>query len=1083
MTTYTYDDQGRRASVEIGSGSNSILTSYIQGYAGTGTIVRFSEVWDGSLPSDPPSPDDGTLRQRTETSLDGLETWVSMYGAAPTHTETIPPTPSTGRQVVRTFPDGTQEVMTYNLLGQLHTVETKDTSSGVLTKQTYSYDEFGRVDEVDVLGNGVTAYTYYDDGRIASITTPDPGSGAQVTTYAYTNSVANGQTTTVTLPDESEQLTEYTKAGQQKRSSGDQTYRVEYTYDYAGRMETMTTFQDGGSGAATTTWIYNTAGLLERKEYNDGKGTDYTYTASGRLKTRTWERGVTTTYGYEVTGDKRGVLLSVTYDDSTPAVTYSDFDRQGRPREIADASGTRELTYTDGQLTEEEYTAGPLDGFKVSRDYNLFRQSFAELENGETSVHRVDYGYSSTTGRLETVEHGTHTATYGYKTNTSLLASTTYDVSSSAALTITRDWDNLNRLVSITNAPSAASPADMSFTYSYNDLNQRTAKELEGGDKWVYDYDSFGQVVSAHKEDSGEALWPGYDFGYTFDDIGNRLTATRDSETSTYTPNLLNQYTQRTVPGMTQIRGQADSAAVVTVNTETVTRKDGYFYKKLAIGNSSDSIWEEITVRGVLAEAGRDDTDAVAEEYLGRWVPETPEAFQYDDDGNLTQDGRWDYEWNGENRLIAMETRSVAHTAGAPRERLEFVYDSQGRRVQKTHLVWDEGETAFVEKTRDLFFYDGWNLLAELRAVDGAAEPELHRRYAWGMDLSGSLQGAGGVGGLLMVILADETVLYPAYDGNGNVMGLFDPDADDWAAEYEYGAFGEPLKAVGPLADANPFRFSTKYTDAETELVYYGFRYYVPEMGRWLNRDPIEEAGGLNLYGFVGNDGVNEWDYLGLRRCRIMLYFGHGSVPGEPSYQMDRANEFLRLLDSNNLAYAKALKEWQQAGRRIAQADREGHEKRKPVNPNDSLYCGIGGCQPQVSNAIIPARNRAIRDLSIYEPFYVGNLNKLPDYNLPGYIKELISSGDILPHDMLMERGVIQGSLTDMAKEAFKNACGDGCDEVEFSFYGQSDPEPVLERNSDGSWTTHGQPPRGPSSIFLQDPRFGKSFSVKCPCE
>jgi len=45
---------------------------------------------------------------------------------------------------------------------------------------------------------------------------------------------------------------------------------------------------------------------------------------------------------------------------------------------------------------------------------------------------------------------------------------------------------------------------------------------------------------------------------------------------------------------------------------------------------------------------------------------------------------------------------------------------------------------------------------------------------------------------------------------------------------------------------------------------YYGYRYYTPQTGRWINRDPIEEKGGLNLYGFVGNDGVNKWDIFGL---------------------------------------------------------------------------------------------------------------------------------------------------------------------------------------------------------------------------
>ncbi|MEX2382235.1 MAG: RHS repeat-associated core domain-containing protein, partial [Opitutales bacterium] len=52
--------------------------------------------------------------------------------------------------------------------------------------------------------------------------------------------------------------------------------------------------------------------------------------------------------------------------------------------------------------------------------------------------------------------------------------------------------------------------------------------------------------------------------------------------------------------------------------------------------------------------------------------------------------------------------------------------------------------------------------------------------------------------------------------------------------------------------------------DTEAGLYYYGYRYYSPSMGRWINRDPIEERGGLNLYGFVGNDPANYWDFLGL---------------------------------------------------------------------------------------------------------------------------------------------------------------------------------------------------------------------------
>ncbi|MBQ7478876.1 MAG: hypothetical protein IJT01_08240, partial [Selenomonadaceae bacterium] len=57
--------------------------------------------------------------------------------------------------------------------------------------------------------------------------------------------------------------------------------------------------------------------------------------------------------------------------------------------------------------------------------------------------------------------------------------------------------------------------------------------------------------------------------------------------------------------------------------------------------------------------------------------------------------------------------------------------------------------------------------------------------------------------------------------------------------------------------------FSTKYYDAETGLYYYGYRYYSPDLGRWLTRDPIEEDGGDNLYAFCGSNGVERYDYLG----------------------------------------------------------------------------------------------------------------------------------------------------------------------------------------------------------------------------
>jgi RHS repeat-associated protein len=112
-------------------------------------------------------------------------------------------------------------------------------------------------------------------------------------------------------------------------------------------------------------------------------------------------------------------------------------------------------------------------------------------------------------------------------------------------------------------------------------------------------------------------------------------------------------------------------------------------------------------------------------------------------------------------------------------------------------------------------------------------------------------------------------------------MALVDSATGTTAANYEYGPFGEPLRATGPAAAANPFRFSTKYTDAETGLLYYGYRYYSPSIKRWLSRDPLGERGGANLYTYVENDPINGIDPWGLDTYKVnrdLARFGDSSA-------------------------------------------------------------------------------------------------------------------------------------------------------------------------------------------------------------
>jgi len=211
---------------------------------------------------------------------------------------------------------------------------------------------------------------------------------------------------------------------------------------------------------------------------------------------------------------------------------------------------------------------------------------------------------------------------------------------------------------------------------------------------------------------------------------------------------------------------------------------------------------------------------------------------------------------------------------GVPRQRITFAYDYLGRRVRKTVANWNA--SAYITAVDRKFIYDGWNLIAELALNTSTSTFVLNSTYTWGLDLSKTLQDGGGVGGLLAIKLHAEPgapVLLPAYDGNGNIAALVNRVGGALLAAYEYDAFGQTIRASGTHADKNNFRFSTKYTDAETGLLYYGRRYYNPTLGRWLGRDPIAEKGGLHLYGFTTNNPVNRWDLLGMNSPVMMAAF------------------------------------------------------------------------------------------------------------------------------------------------------------------------------------------------------------------
>jgi len=732
----------------------------------------------------------------------------------------------------------------------------------------------------------------YVSGTTLPYTVTDP-TGAIVATYSYDTMGRKLWTKNATG-----HFTRYSydSLGHVHNQWGDGTYPQSFGYNVYGERTTLSTYQaengwdgttwPGGTPTSTTTWAYDTpSGLLTSKTDASGQSVAYTYNSRGQVATRLWGRlntggqRVTATYSYDAnTGD----LLSTAYNDGTPTVSLT-YTRLGQTSTVADTTGTRifgwDATYP-WRLNSETLPAY-YQGQVMSRLYETTTNSTTGTIKGRSSGFQLGTVASPSaslqqtytvdnTGRLASLTNAygsgaaSQTFNYAYLANSRLVQSV---AAQGTAFTQTRSYETQRDLLtSIVGQWSTTTYS--SYGYVYNALVQRQSA-TQGGTAFAdygdvvtqnYTYNARGELSSAVAGlgSNGASQLPGRDFEYTYDAAGNRLTSNHTGNVSLaehFSNNFLNQITSRE-NNSRAIQGTAATDASVQVNTSAADRQGDFWNSELLLNNATGTA---VTQASVSVGASVSTGAGASAQTLNLLTAGASESLTYDLDGNLTSDGIWTYTWDAENRLTSMVMNSWAVLPnGPPQQMIQFQYDYMGRRVQKTVLAYQAG--SWVVQSQHRFVYDGWNVIAETQS-DGLT---LIRSYTWGLDLTGSFTAAGGVGGLLQV--TDHVLgarYFPTYDGNGNVTTLVNASTGALGAIYEYNSFGELLRSSGTYASSNPIRFSSKYTDDESGLIYYGTRYYDPHNGRFINRDSIEEAGGINLYGFCGNDGVNHWDYLG----------------------------------------------------------------------------------------------------------------------------------------------------------------------------------------------------------------------------
>jgi RHS repeat-associated protein len=797
------------------------------------------------------------LASTIEVSVDGLKRWDSSWGQT-TYTEWSLPI-NGARTRTTTAPDGTWTIEAYQF-GRLVSTTAYDSNAVQLVQTSYDYDEHDRLIAIADSRSGRLAMSYDDADRVVGRSSPASGAGdpPQVTSYQFD---ALSRMIRVALPDGGAVTNEFHPSGEIKKTYGTRTYPVQYIYDTLGRLRTNTTWQDfaANTGAASTVWNYDgTNGLLTSKKYHDNTGPTYTYVTSAilnrhKVSTRTWARGTVATYTYNTAGE----VSRISYNTGT-SLTDRNFayDRLGRMITAQIGPDSHAFTLTnqfsfqpDGTVLKEVQPSN----FILTNTYDgLLRRSSLGMHGQTATTATIDYDAA---GRVGTVASGTHAASFGYVSSApGLVANATLKNNGTTRLATSRTYDLLNRLQS-TKATSGNGTV-LSWNYQNAQSNLRSRTDLSDGSYWLYEYDVLGQVTSGKKFWSDGSSVAGQQFEYSYDSIGNR-TSTKvggdedgnNLRSASYVTSLLNLTTNRTIPGAIDVMGVASAGATVTANGQATYRKGEYFRKELSVSNSGSGVWQSITN---VATQGS-SVSAVG----SAWLDQTPQVLKYDADGNLTNDGRWTFTWDVENRLLAMEGLSLVPTAA--RKKLEFTYDVYGRRIQKKVSAWNG--SSFVAQSTNKFVYDGWNLIATLDAASS-----LQYAFLWGNDVSGTWSGAGGVGGLVGFVIPSGALsgtYYYVFDGNGNVSGLVNSSNGEVVAAYEYGPFGEVLRTSGSVANLNPFRFSSKYQDEESDLLYYGYRFYNPSTGKWLSRDSLEEAGGLNLHGFVANNPISSLDVLG----------------------------------------------------------------------------------------------------------------------------------------------------------------------------------------------------------------------------
>jgi RHS repeat-associated protein len=721
---------------------------------------------------------------------------------------------------------------------------------------TYTYNANGDMETIVTPARGAlsqaertTRFQYHSDtaalgpGRLQRVTGPIAGA---TTDFAYD---VYGRLRTVTESDGYALTSEYDTLDRPIRIAfPDGTYeervydRLDLTRrrDRLGRwseffydsLRRLVFTRDPSGQTVTQQWC--NCGALERLIDANGNATRWERDAQNRITREIRADNSETTFVYENTTsrlkrriDPKGQNRDVTYfrDDNiqqisypnaetaTPTASFSYSQIYDRVVSMSDGTGTTSYTYhpvttsgTPGAL-QLASVDGPLANDTISYSYDELGRVVNRSINGIAASQIYD-----PLGRISSVTNALGTFNYGYVNQTARLQSVSYPNGQTSSYTYNPNTGD-RRLQQILHQRSGGLTISK-FNYTYDAVGniKSWTQQADNDPPKVYDlaYDPTDQLTGATLRTIGSTSSILKRYAYTYDPAGNRTTEQIDDTPLKFTYNNMNRILSQDPGGILRLSGTVSEPARITIQgkTATVTADNRFTGTATTAGGTNT-----ISVQAVDSSANtRTNTYQIT-------TSGSAKAFTHDANGNMTSDGTRTFEWDAENRLVAIN---------AGTHRSEFSYDGLSRRVR------------VVEKDGSTMMSDARFLWCELELCE-------EHDFTTGTTNRFFVQGEQQAG---------ESYLY-SRDHMGSVRELLDR-AGTTRARYDFDSYGRSFKLFGDKDVA--FGFTGHFVHFPSSLLLTVGRAYDPIIGRWLSEDQIGLVGGTNLYEAVRNNPSNDVD-------------------------------------------------------------------------------------------------------------------------------------------------------------------------------------------------------------------------------